>query len=352
MRIPSLYPLYIPYKTQHELLTRTQCLLEACCYSFTAQWMPDLLDQWQWDCPQAIELNNWTFIVAKQMHKLPSHCFGDLDTDKNPMSLASVLTSVNELRHTAVHRLRTTAKGILEMIRSATRFAGALGDLSCQQQLDELHGRLDGKIRALELNKNFLESRLEKEMHDLARQREELDKKERNAVSTMRKEDKDYGWLIGTLLSQDVNEILDKRTVDGPNLPEGEQNVGAATEDEREQAPAADSEVFLNASLGSLDGAEPGANQDLGRDQPQPSTPDNSLHHAQLRRPSSASPQGEACYANKHQGERALGDQPDDMSPDLKTFPPPLDPNMLPVDLNQLREDLCPVSPLMEPMSS
>ena len=154
VRIPSLYPLYIPYKTQHELLTRTQCLLEACCYSLTSQWMPDLLDQWQWDCPEAIELNNWTFIVAKRIHTLPSQCFGDLDSG-NPMSLASVLMSINELRHTAVHRLRTTAKGILEMIRSAIRFAGALRDLTCQQQLDKLPGRLDGNIMLWSLIRIF-----------------------------------------------------------------------------------------------------------------------------------------------------------------------------------------------------
>ena len=59
IRVPSLYPLYIPYKTQYQLLTKTQRLLEECCYDFTVQFMPDLLEQRQWDCSEAIELNKW-----------------------------------------------------------------------------------------------------------------------------------------------------------------------------------------------------------------------------------------------------------------------------------------------------
>lgn len=189
-------------------------MLEECCYNFTAQWLPDLLEQRNWDCPEALELNKWTYIVVKRSGKLPADCFETLDDPT--LSLADVLISINKLRHSAVHRLPTTARGISELIRSAVRFAKVLRDSSCEAQLEELHLELEGKIRALELNKNFLETKLEQEMQDIARQRRELDEKEKEAVATMLKEDKDYGLLIGVLLSQSVDGIFDRNKTEEP----------------------------------------------------------------------------------------------------------------------------------------
>ena len=239
--IPSLYPLYIPYRIQHLVLTRTQRLLEGCCYDFTSQWLPELLEHRQWDCPEAIELNKWTYIVVKRLGKLPSHCFGTLDDPK--ISLADVLISINKLRHSAVHRLPTTAKGISEMIHSATRFAIVLQDSPCQQQLDELHQELEGKIRALELNKNFLETKLEQEMEDIARKRRELDAKEKLAVATMLKEDKDYGSLVGIVLSQTVNEILDRNKTEEMRNTDKGRGLAQETEEEPEPGPDVNNET-------------------------------------------------------------------------------------------------------------
>lgn len=204
VHIPSLYPICIPFKTQHLVLSKAQSLLEECCYGFTAQWLPELLKQRHWDCPEAIELNKWTHVVMKRLSKLPSRAFGR-DSDLSP---TESLTFINKLRHSAVHRLPTTAKGISEMICSAKRFARSLRDTLREQQFDELKDELDGKIRALELNKNFLETKLGRELEDIARQRRELDEKEKDAIITMLKEDKDQGSLIGGLLSQSIEHIL------------------------------------------------------------------------------------------------------------------------------------------------
>lgn len=149
----------------------------------------------------------------KLINKPPSHCAQAFATD-HAIPLARILISINRLRHCAVHRLPTTAKGILEMIRSATRFARALRDSPREKQLHELHGELEGKIRALELNKNYLEKRLEREVERIAKQRRELDEKEKETVGTILREDKYYGSLIGGLLSQSVERILDDREND------------------------------------------------------------------------------------------------------------------------------------------
>ena len=204
--------------------------------------MPELLNERQWDCSEAIELNKWTFIVEKRLGKLPSHCFGNLASESE-MSLADVFISINELRHSAVHRLPTTVKGISEMVRSATSFAGALRDSGCQQQLEELHHELEGKICALELNKNFLETRVEHEIQEIARQRKKLDDQEREVVATMLREDKDYGSFIGILLSRSVNQIFDKSKNDEAEVAEVERSLDSESKEEKEQELVAEHDI-------------------------------------------------------------------------------------------------------------
>lgn len=209
LKIKSLYPVYIPYKIQYLVLTRAQQLLEQCCYDFTAEWLPELHEQRGWDCYEAIELNEWTCTVVKRLPKLPPNC--PLASAQEPEgSLVGILTSINNIRHSAVHRLPTTAKGILEMIRSATGFARVLQDSVREEQFHELYQQLEGKIRASELNKNFLETKLEDELQKIARKRKELDEMEKESVAMILKQDEDHGSLIGVLLSESVTQIFDR----------------------------------------------------------------------------------------------------------------------------------------------
>ena len=175
----------------------------------------------------------------KRLSKLPSQAFAK-DSD---LSLAGTLTAIIKLRHSAVHRLPTTAKGISEMIRSATRFASCLRDSAREQQFEELEHQLEGKIRALELNKNFLETKLDKELQEIARQRRELDEKEKEAVTTMLREDKEHGSLISGLLSRSVEHIFGEPEKQETDVTEAEPSSEYETEakEEREHGRNADS---------------------------------------------------------------------------------------------------------------
>ena len=121
--------------------------------------------------------------------------------------------------------------------------------------MDDLRVELENSIHTLELNKNFLETNLEKELQDIARQRKELDKRELDAMVSMQREDKDYGGLIGTLLSQAAEHIFDRHPDDGLNTTQGEQNLEVETEDEREHAPAIEVRV-LKVNADSSDNTE------------------------------------------------------------------------------------------------
>jgi len=207
--VPSLYPVQFPFRVQYSILTKTQKILEECCYDFTEKYAPSLLAEKNWDCAEAIELNKWTLTVIKRYGKFPDGAFRKSDS-----GIHQVLLAVNKLRHSAVHRLRISAKGIVLMVDAAVKFADTLSDTIRATQLGELHKELKSKIQSQELNKNYLETKLKNELDEIECQREELAKREREAISAMVIEDKDNMHFIGSLLEGNLRNILDGENAD------------------------------------------------------------------------------------------------------------------------------------------
>lgn len=58
-RIPSLFSVYLPFRTQHRLLVKVQTILEQACFEFGQCSMPDVLQTHRWECPESCELNLW-----------------------------------------------------------------------------------------------------------------------------------------------------------------------------------------------------------------------------------------------------------------------------------------------------
>lgn len=137
--------------------------------------------------------------------------------------IREVLISVHVLRHSAVHRLHTSTKGINQMIQSATRFAYALRDADRQSQLEELYAEIESKITAQELNKNFLEENLTSELDEIREAREALDRREQEAINNLFQEDNENKSLVGSMLEESVRGIF--------HLP-GYSNGAAGTHDE------------------------------------------------------------------------------------------------------------------------
>jgi hypothetical protein len=203
--VPSLYPSYIPYKAQHVILSTAQRILEECCYDFTRNWLPEILTNSGWDCAEAVELTKWTRMLLKYAHTLPPQAVATSGT-----SLKDIFLSTHQLRHTAVHRLPTTARGIAELVQSALGLAEALQDNKRAVLLEELHRDIDGKIKAMELHKNALEDTLSYELRRIRRRREELDRMEKALIENMVKEDQGNKALVGSLLEDSVCRIFDQ----------------------------------------------------------------------------------------------------------------------------------------------
>jgi hypothetical protein len=163
-----------------------------------------VLEDNKWDCAEAVELTKWTRLLAKRCDKLPDHA---IDSDSKA-SLDQIFYSTNVLRHTAVHRLSTNAKGVQKMIQSASVLAKTLGDHPRATQLERLRQDIESRIRDMEFNKNFLENRLDEQLRAIEEQRAELDRQEREAIATMLKDDQENKMLIGSLLEASCKEAF------------------------------------------------------------------------------------------------------------------------------------------------
>ena len=231
--VPSLYPVLFPFRVQHVILTRSQKLLEECCYDFTQQWMPSLLADKKWECAEAIELNKWAYTISKRHGKFPDGAF-----KKSSTNLAESLLAVNKLRHSSVHRLHTSAKGIIQMLDAAVKFAETLSDVARATQLEELSKEVKSKVKSQELNKNYLETKIKNELEEIDRQRRELAKREQQAIASMSAEDEDNTRFIGALLEDRLQAIMDgDSSNDQLNEPDFCKEAGDAHSDVMDEDP-------------------------------------------------------------------------------------------------------------------
>lgn len=100
---PSLYPVYLPYQTQHKLLGIVQQALERAYYNFAMRVLPDLVEE-EWECAESVELNLWARIFSTNQERFSQEGVGKLGKP-----LSQLFDSVAQLRHTAVHRVRVSA---------------------------------------------------------------------------------------------------------------------------------------------------------------------------------------------------------------------------------------------------
>ncbi|KAI6086747.1 hypothetical protein F4821DRAFT_237878 [Hypoxylon rubiginosum] len=224
--LPSLYPTYIPYKAQHLILNEAQRMLEESCFEFVQNWAPAVLEEQGLDCASSIELTKWTRILATIAENIPQEAF-----DLGVTPLREILFATHALRHSAVHRLQTTARGIQDLVKSAIALTLALKDHRRAGQLEEMSYELDGKIKAMELNKNVLENSTKVGLEDIQRRREDLDRMETEMIAKMIRDDRENKSLIGVLLEDTVCRILEGNTEIEDEAIEAQNGDAGRTED-------------------------------------------------------------------------------------------------------------------------
>lgn len=201
--IPSLYPVYIQYRCQHLITTTIQNLLEESCFEFAQQHFPHILAIKGWDCPEAVELTEWTKLIARHS---PQPVKG---TNKPIDELFGLL---HELRHSAVHRLRKTANGIERLAENAQLFLEALDDSFRSEKVSVLRRELKGAIEELKRNKDLLEGKLNTQLKNIQRKRAELDMCEKTAIESMGLDDQQGQNDVGEELNGAVRNLMSNET--------------------------------------------------------------------------------------------------------------------------------------------
>ena len=149
-----------------------------------------------WHEVESIELTQWVKRVSKLTKSLPPSATKPIAGK----SITEVLFGSSSLRHSAVHRLPTSAAGILNMLSAAVEFAEALKDFTRAEKVAEIKARLEPSIEGIVQHQNLLQRKLTDQLEDIARRRVELDNLEESAVKEMLAADKQQRTDTGSIL--------------------------------------------------------------------------------------------------------------------------------------------------------
>ncbi|RKL43128.1 hypothetical protein BFJ72_g4541 [Fusarium proliferatum] len=195
---PVSFQVHLPFATQHLLMEQLQKTLELACYQYGVKELQSTIQERDWDCPEAVELNRWTEILG---HK------GNLKREGINKPLPELLQSIAQIRHTAVHRVRTDSTRLQGFLADAEDLARALGDVVRTEAISKLRFHTQSVIAALAQKKSSMQRQLDEAQKEIARRRAELDQEEEENLRRMEREDERYCALAGEKLQRALNLI-------------------------------------------------------------------------------------------------------------------------------------------------
>ena len=170
----SLRHVYLPFRTQHRILTFVQSTLEECCQEFGQKWAPHQMKAHKWDEPESIELTEWIKTFTKCTKDLPPSATRPIAGK----TLNQVLSDTIPLRHTAVHRIPTKVRRIMGMLHAAYGFALALKDAARAALIKRIEEQLAASIKILVLDQNLIQNKVSGQLEVTAKGKTELAKLE------------------------------------------------------------------------------------------------------------------------------------------------------------------------------
>jgi hypothetical protein len=169
-------------------------MLEECCFQFGKSWAPEMMEAHSWEVPESIELTQWIKKFSHHMKKIPPAATMPTAGKR----LKEVMFATSNLRHSAVHRLKTSAAGILKMLDTAIAFTQALQDTERTAHIETIRKELAVGIQDIVQHQTLLERKLSDQLKDFAMRRAEIDELERLAIEAMLDNDKAHRISTGS----------------------------------------------------------------------------------------------------------------------------------------------------------
>ena len=183
---------------------------------------------------ESLELTQWTqwFPKAKEL---------SLASMKPPdsRSVTEILSAIGAIRHAAVHRVRTSAEEILDMLGAAETFAYMLCDEPKVIELRQIKTELNESIKEIEGKQTLTRRELMERLDNIARSRAELDQLEKACVEGFRATDEklrtDAGAKIEAYLdnpqkssksSDEAEKVEDSDVLESLHAPNTESEDG------------------------------------------------------------------------------------------------------------------------------
>ncbi|RYN62675.1 hypothetical protein AA0119_g13109 [Alternaria tenuissima] len=195
--IPSLYPVYLPFSTQHKILVSVQHMLESACYTFGQKKLEFVLEREGLECAEAVELHRWANIFQTQRVDFPKD---NLEALGRP--LPELLRSMTELRHAAVHRTRLSANSAMQIISDAESFVKLIENDTCIIGISRLRRETETAVKALKAKKGSLELKFTGVEKRLEAQRADLERQKLDAIEDALEEDRAYILSAGANLER------------------------------------------------------------------------------------------------------------------------------------------------------
>lgn len=189
---PPLYPLYLPYRTQHYLLNIAQYILEKCSYDWVEKWCTHRIEPYMRGVPEAGELSHWTRMIRSEMAKVPKEAW--LEVDEKAQKIQS---EIHQLRHSAVHRLRWTVSRIQRLLDAAVLWARIVRDEPAERRLKDLQDAVRAAHRQMAQNADFLERKITNELQEIEDQRLALLRLRNEKIQQYLRDDGEFCGAVG-----------------------------------------------------------------------------------------------------------------------------------------------------------
>lgn len=177
-------------------------MLETCCFDFGHRWVPDLMKEKRWRELESLELTQWIQWFSTAKNTLPATILRQIEGK----SVAEILSAVGVIRHAAVHRIRTSAEEILNMLGAAETFANMLYNESKMKAIQQIKIKLNGRLEEFWRNRTMVRRKLTKGLRDIARRRLELDDLEEEWIEDYRVADEEHRNEAGAAIEAHLND--------------------------------------------------------------------------------------------------------------------------------------------------
>lgn len=184
-------------------MTATQSLLERACFDFTKTWLPGMLVEKRWTCPEGVELQVWTRSIVQARNSPAEFSLG---TSLDALS-DSEITVTDWVRHTAVHRTPRMASDVLKMVMSATKLVNALRDATRTAKMDQLYHEISAAVEDMSQTKSVIKKSLDEELRVIDMCRAELDSREKEAIALSVRDNEHCDTSVAALLDQAVADM-------------------------------------------------------------------------------------------------------------------------------------------------